>query len=92
MAAQLCAFVRRVFIQQRAGVVVESAAAMARISARTGALVVLGFLAVRSINIRGIEKASQHGDTAAILGHVTIPMTIVLVMLVIIFWPGKSKG
>jgi hypothetical protein len=40
------------------------------ISPRTIAVVVLGVLALRSIDVRGIEKASDIGNVAGIMGLV----------------------
>jgi hypothetical protein len=65
---------------------------MANKSTRIVVLILLGFLAMRSINIRGMEEASADGNTAALLGHVAAPLTFVLAMLVIIFWPWRAKG
>ena len=59
---------------------------------RTAALVILGFLAFRSINIRGFEEASNRGAIGEMVGHTVAPMIFVLMMLGIIFWPKKKKG
>src|SRR5579864_9473187 len=57
---------------------------------RIVALVVLGVLALRSLDVRGIERASDVGDLATMLGILTVPMLFVLAMIGVMFW-GRKK-
>jgi hypothetical protein len=62
------------------------------ISPRTIAVVVLGVLALRSIDVRGIEKASDIGNVAGMMSLLTIPIILVLAMLGLLFWPRVRTG
>ena len=54
---------------------------------RIVAMIILGVLALRSINVRGIEAASDVGDVAGKMGHILVPIVCVAAMLGVIFWP-----
>jgi hypothetical protein len=60
------------------------------LSVRTVVLVLLGFFAVRSIDVTGMEEAARRGHTQEVLGIATVPVIFVLIMLAIIFWPRKK--
>ena len=53
-------------------------------------LVLLGYLALHSINVVAIEGAARHGATGEILGRVAVPLIFVLAMLVIVLWTKKK--
>jgi hypothetical protein len=56
---------------------------------RIVALIILGVLALRSIDVRGIEADSDVGNVAGMMGRILIPVVFVVAMLGVIFWPRK---
>ncbi len=56
-------------------------------SRRTIALIILGVLVLATMNVRGIEEASDRGDVEGMMGHLALPVVLLLAMLVVICWP-----
>lgn len=62
------------------------------VSRRTITLIVLGVLALITIDVRGVEEASDRGNVAGMMGHLAIPIILLLAMLVVICLPRAKAA